>query len=125
MTCQAANLGPDTIVAYQGESVAELVQVYDENRDPADLTGATLTATVVRELGGDPIITKSSTVPTQILILAPANEGQAKIFFVPADTATLAPGDYIYDVWVTLIGGEEINVVPPSRFTVLQGATPP
>lgn len=125
MTCQVANLGPDVISIYQGESVAELIQVYDENRDAADLSGAVLVATVVRDLGGDPIISKSSTVPTEILILAPANEGRAKLFFVPADTAALPPGDYIYDVWVTLIGGEEINIVPPSLLTVKQAATPP
>jgi hypothetical protein len=125
LTCQTANLGPDTISVYQGESVAQLMQVYDENRDPANLSGATITATVVRHLGGEPIIQKSSTVPAEILILAPANEGRAKIFFVPADTSALAPGDYIYDVWVTLVGGEEINVVPPSLFTVRQAATPP
>lgn len=125
MSQQLLDLGPDEIRFFRGEDAAYLIEVLDENRDAANLSGTVLTMSVVRTLGGTPVITKSSTVSGEIDILFPENEGRAKVYFVPADTLGLNPGDYIYDVWATLMSGKVITVIRPSRFTILQPAAPP
>ena len=125
MSCQPSDLGPDEIRFFQGEDAAYLIEVLDENRDAANLSGTILALSVVRTLGGTPVITKSSAVSGEIDILFPESEGRAKAYFVPADTLGLSPGDYFYDVWATLMSGKVITVVRPSRFTILQPAAPP
>lgn len=118
-------LGPERLDTLQGENKTFLLTVLDEERNPANLTGATITFTVRKDFDTAAVITKTSATPGEIDILAPPTDGLAKIFLVPADTSGLAPGQYIYDVWVELSGGEKINVITPSRFIIGQGVTAP
>lgn len=66
-----------------------------------DITGSVLRFSVKESLGAVAvIISKSSTVFGQIDIVDPAN-GRADINLVPADTATLGCGEYVFDVQMT------------------------
>lgn len=50
--------------------------------------------------------------------------GQAEFAVTPADTRYLEPGQYVYDVWLTL-GGKRDAVVPLSPLHLEASATPP
>ncbi len=49
--------------------------------------------------------------------------GIAQLFIVPADTATLDGGEYVFDVWVELVGGERKVIIPEAAFTVTCAVT--
>lgn len=124
MASKTTQLGADTIEIYKGESKTLLLTVLDENRDPQDLTGATLTMTVRKRITDTAtVITKVSTTVTEIEIQAPATGGLAKIFLTPADTSSLAPGDYVYDIWTELASGRKSPVIKPSQFVILLAVT--
>lgn len=75
---------------------------------------------------GNVIIQKTSAVASEILILDqldPETTGQAKVFFLEADTAALVPGDiYWFDCWLVADGVEE-PIVDKGRFIVLPSVT--
>jgi hypothetical protein len=97
---------------FQGNSHSILVTVSQQLSGatpplttPMDVTGATSVLTV-KKRGADStiLLQKSGTV-----ISGPA--GQIQVDLVPADTASLPPLPYVYDVQVTLLGGKVYTVV--------------
>jgi hypothetical protein len=103
----------------QGSSKTLEVTVVDKAGAPVNLTGATCHFNV-EEAAGDPapgIISKSSSNPAQILITDAAN-GKFRIFIDPADTAPMAVGLYVCDIWVVLSTGKRHPVISPSEFEV-------
>lgn len=113
------------ICMVRGTSKTFRVTVFDDANDPVDLTGATVYFTVALTAGGAAEISKTSAVPAEILILAQtgATLGQADIFLIPTDTASLPLGLHKYDVWVELSGGERHPVVLPNDFRLEAGVT--
>jgi hypothetical protein len=91
--------------------------VNDHNDDPVDLTGAKITFTVKSKMG-DPddqsIFQKKDAAAgggdTEIKILD-APGGSAEVYIVPADTLNVSPGNYMWDVQVTLANGKTYTVL--------------
>jgi hypothetical protein len=74
-----------------------------------------------RDITGALKLTKSSADPTQILITN-AGAGLLEVYFVPADTGLLKPGDYYYDLRMTLAG--DTITVAAGTMTVLPSQIP-
>lgn len=55
------------------------------------------------------------TDPTQATFV-----GQFTVALQKADTAALAPGDYVYDLTAKLANGDEPTLIASSRFTIVQ-----
>lgn len=73
--------------------------------------GDTLTLTLRREIESpDVVLTKTIA----------ANQN---FTFIPADTASLEAGRYVYDVQLDTIYDEVFTVVAPSSFTLMEGVT--
>lgn len=91
--------------------------VNDHNDVPVDLTGAKLTFTVKSKMS-DPdtqaILQKKNSAAgggdTEIKILNAAG-GSAEIYIVPLDTDTTNPGNYMWDVQVTLANDKTYTVL--------------
>lgn len=91
--------------------------VNDHNNDPVDLTNAKLTFTL-KEKMSDPddqaIFQKKNTEAggddTEIKVLDPVG-GSAEIYIVPDDTDDVNPGNYMWDVQVTLANGKTYTVL--------------
>ena len=117
-------LGPENeITIIQGTSKTFRLHVTDAEETDVDLTGAVIYLTIKCDLDDPaPTIQKISTDVAQIDIDEP-REGQALIFFVPADTQNLDSGEYIYDVLVIDATGGRHVVIGPDPFFVTRGAT--
>jgi hypothetical protein len=102
----------------QGASKTLEVSVVDKVGAPVSLTGATCYFTV-KETTNDvvPLFAKTSATPTQILITDALN-GVFRIFLNPADTAALALGTCMCDIWVKLSSGKQYPVIAPSVFEI-------
>jgi len=112
--------GP-TISIYKGESKTLRLTVVDENRDPIDLNGATITMTVKQKIcDTTALFTKVSTDTDQIEILTPTTDGKADIKIAPSDTTPLDPGEYVHDTWVVLASGRRGPAIKPGVFEVLR-----
>lgn len=113
------------ICIIRGTSQTFRITVFDEANARVDLTGSTLYFTVALTAGGAAEISKISTTPTEILILAQtgATLGQADIFLVPTDTTSLPLGLHVYDVWLELVTGERHVIVGPDEFRIEVGVT--
>ncbi len=88
-----------------------------------NLTGHTLTFTVKSssaEIAN--LILKTSASASEINLVDPVN-GRADIILVPGDTVNIEPGDYEYDVWVTLNTGEDFTVIKLSSFKITARVT--
>lgn len=83
-----------------------------------DLTGAVLYL-AVRDVAGTVVISKSTSVVGQGLVVAPATSGVARFYFVPTDTATLTVGGaYFYDAWKVDAAGKHYQICPVRSFNV-------
>jgi hypothetical protein len=107
---------------YKGQSATFRITITDEDGERYDLTGATLYFRVkVSVTTADPaLITKVSSTPAQITILAQSGDtvGQAEIYLLPADTTALTAINYVYDVWILKATGEKEPVVPVSALVI-------
>jgi len=113
----------NTVEVTQGASKTLVLTVVDQNGDFVDLTGWKVYLTVRGSLDDQtPLIVKTSADATQIALPDPRN-GTARIYILPADTANLDRGDYLYDIWVETASGDRVPVVPVSIFRVVQGVT--
>jgi len=91
--------------------------VNDHNDAPVDLTGASITFTVKSKMS-DPdtqaVFQKKNTAAgggdSEIKVLDPAG-GSAEVYIVPADTDTTNPGNYMWDVQITLANGKTYTVL--------------
>ena len=107
------------LCVYQDESVTILLEVFDENDELLDLTGARVLTVVWDPATDITSFTKDSDIgPAEVLIDPDqvANTGQARIFIVPTDLAPVAV--LKHNVWVD-IGADQHLVVRPSRFEIL------
>lgn len=72
---------------------------------PYDLTGGSARLTVRKRIGDAVALAKTGT------ILAPATDGRIQFTFAPADTVSLTPGVYQYDVEITTAASAVYTVV--------------
>ena len=107
------------LCVYENESVTILLEVFDEDDELLDLTGARVLMVVWDPITDTASFTKDSDVgPSEVEILNQITDtGKAKIFILPADITTKAV--LKYNIWVDLISGEQHLVVRPSRFEIL------
>lgn len=119
-------LAPENSVQVtRGANKTLMLTVQKDDGSYFDLTGSSLIFSVKKRVEDDrPLITKKSSVESEILIEKP-REGKAKIFILPNDTVDLALAEYVYDVW--LITSEDpvrrLVVVPTCTFEVVAGVT--
>lgn len=114
MTC----CGPTqtTVEVPRGSNKVIALVVVDQDGNPVDLTGSTVTLTVRTALGTAVALSKTATFSDPVT-------GRAEVNLVPADTVDLTAGSYTYDVWVvfpTLPSATKYQIVPPSAFVVAQ-----
>lgn len=121
-------ISPQRIV--RGETHRLRLTVRDQDRQPVDLTGATLHAQVRPVVEGylvsyrPPVIQLSSPSAGITLAAQTGNTlGQATATFSATETALLAAGEYAWDAWVVTAGGDRHAVVAPSRLTVIDRVT--
>jgi hypothetical protein len=107
----------------RGTTISLTFTVKDEDGQVADLTGATAYLRVRPDPKAAPVIQKQSpasgiTISTQ----TGATKGQFVATVLPADTASLEPGDYIWDAWVVFSGfsTERHAVIAPSKLSLLR-----
>lgn len=124
MPLQAITILPENaLILIRGVSKTLELVVTDAEGKAVDLTGGKVVMTVKGTVSDtNPLIQKSSDVPTQAELTVP-REGKAKIYLVPADTQTLAIKSYVFDVWLVLSSGKRFAVIPPSVFEVQAGVT--
>lgn len=114
---------------YIGESKDYPITVLDEDCDPIDITSHVLYFTVKLDecdvLDEEILIYKDSTDTDQIEINADqmTNPGKAIIKIVPADTATMEPRSYFYDVWLENPAGGRSLIAGIASFFVKQPIT--
>lgn len=108
------------ICVYENESVTILLEVFDEDDELLDLTGARVFLVVWDPATDITSFTKDSAVgPLEVEILDQiTSTGRAKIFIQPSDIAAQAV--LKYNIWVDLVSGEQHLVVTPSRFEILK-----
>lgn len=104
---------------FAGASLTLELEVVDENDEAIDITGSTVVMTVKCHIEDElPLIVKSSAVsPAQVDIVSP-KEGIAMIYLASDDTKNLDPGEYVFDVWVTLSSGKRYVVVEPASLII-------
>lgn len=87
------------------------VYIRDGDLNIVDLTGATCLFTV-KMLKADAVLTiqKSTAVPAEGQI-GSADQGECFFYILPADTASLAIAQYVYDVSVELADGNQYTTV--------------
>ena len=110
----------------RGESKTLRLTVRDKEKNTVDLTGATIYFTVKTNTGAsNAVIFKSSATSAEAEIDPDqvTNRGIGRFFLSPSDTATLAPGKYVYDVWVELAGGDRHAVIRPSQVEIVRAVT--
>jgi hypothetical protein len=93
--------------------------IRDGNLNIIDLTGATCIFTVkMTKTDTTPTIQKSTAVPGEGEI-GSADQGECFFYLVPADTASLAIAQYVFDVTVILADGNSYTTVE-GVFNLLQ-----
>lgn len=110
----------------QGANVILLVSVTNQCGDAVDLTGSSLFFSA-KDCFDDqfPKIYKASSDILQINIFDPIH-GRAYVYLLPADTRTLGPGKFLYDLWVRLPSGEAFPLIMNASFVVARSVyTPP
>ena len=117
---------PNEVEVVASEDQTFRLTVTDSAGSPEDLTGRTLRFTV-RKKGAhlDPtaLISKSSLVSGEIDLVPPLSNGEADITLVPADTDSLKPEDYLYDVWLIEATSEQYNIISSTKFSIKQRIT--
>jgi hypothetical protein len=104
----------------RGETIKLRMTVHDETGAVVDLTGATIHLRVRPDLKAGAVITKSSpSTGIAISTQTGTTKGQYVATIAAADTASLEPGDYVWDSWVITSGAERYAVVAPSKLTLL------
>ena len=112
-------LPENAVSVYRGTSKTLVLKVKDKNKEPVNLTGATVYFSVKRDERdtGNPLIQKMSSDSAQIEIPNPT-DGIAKIYLQPADTQNFDITKYRFDVWMVSAVGKRFVVVRPSVFNV-------
>ncbi len=144
-TAESLETVVDTLTITQGSILDKLITVSEWTEDPdtglltrtrANLTGGAVWLSVIR-IAPTPetqeIIKKGGAGgnPLEIALSVQAGDtlGQARVFFLAADTESLAPTDgsvtnYTYEVHVQLVGGNREPVIDESPFVVVKRRMP-
>ena len=113
-------INQNAIQIYTGENKSVALTVKDSAGALFDLSGSTLYASVAEQAESTALlVSKSSAVITEIEILNQiTNTGEAVIYYVPADTSSIATETYIFTVWLEEATGVLSVIVPPRFFRV-------
>lgn len=131
MTCSTAATDKYKLTVAQGSKFTLALTVRDEDGALLDLTGASVWFTVRHRTGDTAhVILKRSLAAggsdAEVEILnQTTSKGQARVKLVTSDTNNLKPdASYVYDVFVTLTGGDgPYQVIPRSTFDILPSVT--
>lgn len=85
------------LAIYKGDYVELFLNIKDSNGDPVDLTGHTPSAQLKKSY--------DDSSPVNFECSVTAVPGQVKIFLPSTASASLTPGDYIWDVQIAASGG--------------------
>lgn len=89
---------------YKGQHKNYTINVADVT-GTTPITGFTLAFYVKATISGDPLIEKTTAIPTEISLTDPSN-GIAELYLAPADTSSLDVGKYYYEIWMTDLNSE-------------------
>lgn len=106
----------------RGTTISLTFTVKDEDGNAVDISGGTVHLRVRPDPKAATVIQKSSPA-TGITIASPQTgslKGKYTATLVPADTAALEPGDYVWDSWLITAAGERHAVVAPSKLSLLR-----
>jgi hypothetical protein len=120
---QSVLLPENSVSIIRGTSKTFQWQVSDAQGRFVDLTGAQAFMTVKRIIEDPAPLIQKSTRKTDQAVISTPRKGIVQFYFVPIDTQTLDPVEYIFDVWVILASGARYAVVQPSVFQVEAGVT--
>ena len=113
----------NTLEVIRGASRTVYLLVEAPEGGALNLTGAFVYFTVKRRVeDAYPLLQKTSTLAEDIALVAP-REGRVEIYLTPNDTKNMAPGVYVFDVWVVMADGKRHPVVPQSTFEVHPSVT--
>jgi hypothetical protein len=108
---------------FKGDHKTLRLTVIDGNGDAVDLAGASLIFSLkFIATASTALIEKTSAKPAEIDILTPTTNGIAEIFLLPADTTSLRPKVYTFDVQLTDSGGK-ISTLLRGNLNLLQDVT--
>jgi hypothetical protein len=106
----------------RGETIGLTFTVKDEDGQAVDISGATAYLRVRPDPKAAPVIQLSSP-STGIELATPqtgSTKGQFTAAITPDQTASLEPGDYVWDAWIVEASGERHAVVGPSKLTLVR-----
>lgn len=95
----------DAIDLYAGNKRRLRVYIKDANLNIINLTGAVCVFSFRQTKTGPIIFQKHTNVPAEGMI-GSADQGECFFYILPADTANLDIAQYVFDVTVTLTGGD-------------------
>lgn len=98
-----------TIKLYRGDNYSYQITALDEDSAAINLTGASITFSVKTDVGAGSYSFQCTTAGGDVVLVTPAS-GIFRVDIAPADTQSLAPGDYVWDAQITLSGGEVYTV---------------
>ena len=99
-----------TIILYADNDRTWVVYIQDRDRNPINLTGATVIMTIKETKDGPVVIQKSTANPSEGAIGA-ANKGECYFYIVPSDTASITIRQYVFDVKVFVASGKEYTAL--------------
>lgn len=87
--------------------------------EPVDLTGSTAYFSVrLKKDSPDLLLSKTSASLTEIEILSPATNGSLVVYFSSGDTISMAPRQYVFDMWIKSATGAPRPVIRSGEFIV-------
>lgn len=116
-------MAANDISLFRGDDKTYRLTVTDKQYEPINLSTYNVLTFTVKVEGDDPIplIQKKSTISGEIdIVVDPVN--QCLIYLEPEDTATLCPGDYVYDV-EGIDASAKTRTLVKAVFTVEQDVT--
>lgn len=118
-----ALLPENSISIYKGASKTIELLIQDENKVALNLTGCRLILSIKRfDTDAYPILQKDTNNGAQGEIYEPL-EGKVRFYFVPSDTLSLNPDQYVFDVWLIDADNDQYPVIPRSTFQIIRGVT--
>lgn len=113
-----ANIAAVEFNIIRGTSETLYLTIYATDGTVIDLTGNTSMSLYVAPTinTGSPTLTKTLTVRSGY----PTTSGQVTYSFVPSDTASLTPGEYIAEAHIVYGSGTEYRTEQPFTFRIIE-----
>jgi hypothetical protein len=112
----------NAIELYAGNKRRLRVFIKDADLNIIDLTGALCVFSFRQQKGGPLIFQKHTDVPAEGMI-GSADQGECFFFILPTDTVNLDIAQYVFDVTVTLTGGDGPYTTVEGVVNLLQPVT--